>query len=246
MLNLLTNYTYNDPVPCPWGGLSPRWNHWNTNSEKRIFQHHWIFFIGSFPSGENSSAFVCFASQLQRCWKLPGLSPPWPTCLKEPMGGFTLLLHGFPCLEFHSPLPSRGLLNAQQHADLKAEVQAPWCYTRGYILTHSSLFPTPTCKITKLMCNLFFWLLGSSAIAGILKSSKVMLVGKDPSWKASEASGSCACAKGQPGPTIHGPVSIPASWRDLTSRELTPRTSLEMIATSFNWLRCYRLLAMSF
>lgn len=156
MLNLLTNYTYNDPVPCPWGGLSPRWNHWNTNSEKRIFQHHWIFFIGSFPSGENSSAFVCFASQLQRCWKLPGLSPPWPTCLKEPMGGFTLLLHGFPCLEFHSPLPSRGLLNAQQHADLKAEVQAPWCYTRGYILTHSSLFPTPPCKITKLMCNLFF------------------------------------------------------------------------------------------
>lgn len=129
----------------------------------------------------------------------------------------------------------------------------PKSWGAGTLMLHQrlhpySLFPVPNTSLqnNKTDVQLIFWLLGSSAIAGILKSSKVMLVGKDPSWKASEASGSCACAKGQPGPTIHGPVSIPASWRDLTSRELTPCTSLEMIATSFNWLRCYRLLAMSF
>lgn len=56
-----------------------------------------------------------------------------------------------------SPLPSRGSLNAQQLIDLKAVVQAPRCYARGYILTHSSLFPTPACKVTRLTCYLFFF-----------------------------------------------------------------------------------------
>lgn len=80
-----------------------------------------------------------------------------------------------------SPLPSRGSLNAQQLIDLKAAVQAPRCYARGYIL--NSFFPVPnTClQNNKTDILLIFLLLGSSAVTEILRSSKVMLVGKDPS-----------------------------------------------------------------
>lgn len=121
------------------------------NLEKRIFHHHWIFLLAAFL--QEKTAALLSASQTTLLGATQPLTAP-AHLSQRACGWIYAAPTWFSMPWISSPLPSRGSLNAQQLIDLKAAVQAPWCYARGYILTHSSLFPTPACKITR--CYLFF------------------------------------------------------------------------------------------
>lgn len=135
-------------------------------------------FIGSFPSGEDSSASVCFADNTAGSYPAP--HRPSPFVSKSLWVDLHCSYVVFHALDF-IPSAFQGLTECSA-AHRPKSCGAGTSMLRRRLHPYS-FFPVPnTClQNNKTDILLIFLLLGSSAVTEILRSSKVMLVGKDPS-----------------------------------------------------------------
>lgn len=134
------------------------------------------FFTGSFPSGEDSSASVCFADNTAGSYPAP--HRPSPLVSKSLWVDLRCSYVVFHALDFIPPA-FQGLIEC-------STAHRPKSCGAGTLMLRQrlhpySLFPVPNTCLQNNKMLLIFLLLGSSAVTEILRSSKVMLVGKDPS-----------------------------------------------------------------